>query len=242
MPGPEFGEFEGHVVVLVRALYGLKSSGASWHEHLAEKLRDMGFTPSRGDADMWMRKATKSNGNKYYEYIVVYVDDLLLISTDTRSILDELSKLYKLKDIGVPTRYLGAMIGKYTIEDKDGTEKYSFWSLSAEEYIKHAISTVEEEYKLNSRNASTPLESGYHPEVCGSGELDDEEANYYQSLIGVLQWIVELGRLDIAYSVSTMSRFTSMPRESHLRNVLRIFAYLKKHIRSRLVMDYIPRT
>jgi hypothetical protein len=36
-------------------------------------------------------------------------------------------------------------------------------------------------------------------------ELDDNKANYYQSLIGILQWVAELGRIDIAFEVSTMA-------------------------------------
>ena len=44
--GPEFSEYEGCVVIIENALYGLKSSGAEWHAHLSEKLRAMGFIPS----------------------------------------------------------------------------------------------------------------------------------------------------------------------------------------------------
>ena len=58
--GPEFGEYEGCVVIIEKALYGLKTSGAAWHAHLSEKLRAMGFIPSLADPDMWMRKATRS--------------------------------------------------------------------------------------------------------------------------------------------------------------------------------------
>jgi hypothetical protein len=60
--GPDFGEHEGCVVLVRRALYGLKSSGAAWHAHLSEALREIGFTPSKADPDMWMRKATREDG------------------------------------------------------------------------------------------------------------------------------------------------------------------------------------
>jgi len=52
--GPEFGEYEGSVVIIEKAHYSLKSSGAEWHAHLSEKLRVMGFVPSLADQDMWM--------------------------------------------------------------------------------------------------------------------------------------------------------------------------------------------
>jgi len=54
--GPEFGKNEGRYMIVVRALYGLESSGATWHRKLAENLRDMGFRPSKADYDLWMRQ------------------------------------------------------------------------------------------------------------------------------------------------------------------------------------------
>ncbi len=64
-------------MIIVRALYGLKSSGAARHEHFANTLNGMNFKPSYADPDVWMRAAIKPNGFRYYEYTFVYVDDLL---------------------------------------------------------------------------------------------------------------------------------------------------------------------
>jgi hypothetical protein len=45
--GPEFGPNNvGKTVVAIRAMYGLKTSGAAWHTQLSQTLRDMGFLPS----------------------------------------------------------------------------------------------------------------------------------------------------------------------------------------------------
>ena len=41
--GPEFGPLEGHLLVIVRALYGLRTSGARWHDRYADVMRIMGF-------------------------------------------------------------------------------------------------------------------------------------------------------------------------------------------------------
>ena len=43
--GPEFGSNAGKHIVITRALYGLKSSGAAWREHLASTMTDLNFTP-----------------------------------------------------------------------------------------------------------------------------------------------------------------------------------------------------
>jgi len=73
--GPEFGNLEGHTLVIFKALYGLRSSGARWHERFADCLREMGFTPSKAEPDIWMRQ----NGD-IYEYIGVYIDDLAIVT------------------------------------------------------------------------------------------------------------------------------------------------------------------
>ncbi len=53
--GPEFGaEFQGRMIIIARALYGLKSSGAAWHSHLANTLHSMGFKSSLADPDVWL--------------------------------------------------------------------------------------------------------------------------------------------------------------------------------------------
>ncbi len=52
--GPEFGELEGHTLIIFKALYGLRTSGLHWHECFANCLRDMGFYPCKAEPDIWM--------------------------------------------------------------------------------------------------------------------------------------------------------------------------------------------
>jgi hypothetical protein len=91
--GPEFGSLEGHSLVIDCALYGLRSSGLCWHQSFS---RSMGFTPSKAEADIWMRE-----NNGFYEYIAVYVDDLLIAARDTNSIVQTLQEKHKFKLKGV---------------------------------------------------------------------------------------------------------------------------------------------
>ena len=65
--GPEFGHEEGKIFIVPRALYGLKSAGAAFRAFLSERLDEMGFRSSIADPDVWMRPATKSDGEEYYE-------------------------------------------------------------------------------------------------------------------------------------------------------------------------------
>ena len=90
--------------------------------------------------------------------------------------------------------------------------------------------------KLPSR-AEIPIQADYRPELDMSPELGPRDAAYYQSLIRVLRWMVELGRIDICLETSIMSSHTVLPREGHLEQVYHIFSYLKKYHNTELVFD-----
>jgi hypothetical protein len=76
--------------------------------------------------------------------------------------------------------------------------------------------------------ASSPLEKGDHPELDASELLEIENIQVYQSLIGALQWTIQIGRFDICTAVMTMSRFRAAPRRGHMERVKRIHGYLRK--------------
>ena len=56
-------------------------------------------------------------------------------------------------------------------------------------------------------------------------------------MIGMLNWIVCIGRVDVAFATSLLSCFTACPQKGHWDCVLRIFGYLKKHRNWRIVID-----
>jgi hypothetical protein len=62
--------------LIVKAPYGLKSSGWQWHKYLGGVLRGQGFKPSRFDSDMWYRL---NEGHDLYEYVGTHTDDLLVV-------------------------------------------------------------------------------------------------------------------------------------------------------------------
>jgi Reverse transcriptase (RNA-dependent DNA polymerase) len=235
--GPEFGDEAGRVAIIVHALYGLKSSGAAWHAFFAQSLSDTGFISCKSDPDMWLRPEIKTDGSKYYEYVLVYVDDLLVISEQPSIILQTLvdDHKYRLKDVGSPTCYLGASIGKKQLTDG------VFWFISAEAYLSKALDTIEKRFgKLESLfkyTPNTPAPTNFHPEIDDRDFLDEDGTTLYQSYIGILRWDIELGRIDLARFGSTMAKFSVAPREGHLAALICGFTYVKKHLQSRIIID-----
>jgi hypothetical protein len=211
--GAEFGpELQGRLIVIVRALYGLKSSGAAWRSHLANTLHLMGFHSCLADPDVWLRAAIKPNGYKYYEYILAYVDDILAISHDPSKILHHLSDFYRLKDgFDKPTRYLGAQVKEWRFPN-DPTKVR--WALTSEQYVKEAIHNIETYLAKDNKHLKCnkqPFPSDYNPELDVSPLLEDDKANNFMSHISILCWMVELGRLDIYIHVALLSSFLMQP-------------------------------
>ena len=161
--GPEFGSEEGTTMVIRKALYGLKSSGAAFRAHLAETLHDLGNTPSKADPDVWLRPAVKPCGFEYYEMVLVYVDDILCISHDPKKTMSGIQATFKLKDnkIEKPETYLGAQLEQKMI---GGVE---CWTKSSEQYVKAAIANVETALNASGQRlpskCATPMQSNYRP-------------------------------------------------------------------------------
>ena len=240
--GPEFGSKQGQVVKVVRALYGLKSSGASWRNMLQETIQtEMGFTPTQADPDVYRRRSAKPDGFEYWELLLVYVDDILIISHEPKVHLNRLNQFYEfnMASVGTPERYLGTDIGRCTMpNDATGAE---YWSMSSHSYVRNAVQNVKlllnEEGRGLKSTAKTPFTTTYRPELDTTDELNDELSSRYSQLIGVLRWAVELGRIDIYYEVSVLSQHLALPRVGHLEAVYHIFAYLMKHDKSRIIFD-----
>ena len=242
--GPEFGlENVGKVALIHRALYGGKSAGRDFRNHLRSCMHFLNFKSCPADPDVWMRPAIKADGSTCYEYVLLYTDDALVISENAESILrNELGRYFELKQesIGPPKIYLGGHVRKVQLEN--GVEA---WAFSSSQYVQAAVKNVDEyvskeenrRWKMTGKAPDTPLTTTYRPELDVSPELSSTDSAYYQSLIGILRWIVELGRVDICLETSMMSSHLALPREGHLEQVLRIFGYLKKYHNSEMVFD-----
>ena len=116
-----------------KALYGLRTSGARFHAKFADTLRAMGFTPTYADPNVWIRDA-----GDVYEYVVVYVDDILTALKDPDSFYKELQSdpwNHKLKNVEEPRFHLG---GDF-FREKDGTLCYG-----AQTYVKRLVETYKE--------------------------------------------------------------------------------------------------
>eukprot|EP00978_Attheya_sp_CCMP212_P015199 scaffold39151_cov46-Attheya_sp.AAC.1 len=183
--GPEFGDDAGKRMIIDKGLYGLRTSGARFHEHLSAKLRTLGFVPSKADDDLGIRAQAD-----HYEFIATYVDDLLVFSCDPNPIIDEIKDDYILKGVGEHEYYLGADMESLNQEWQRDSVKSA---ISSNTYIKRVTERFE---LLEGGNtlpkAAIPISSEYHTELDTTPFVSPLMATKYRGMIGSANWLVTL--------------------------------------------------
>ena len=61
------------------------------------------------------------------------------------------------------------------------------------------------------QNESWPLEHGDHHELDDLEFLNDEDSQKHQSIVGLFQWVIAIGHLDVTTAIVTLSSFYAMP-------------------------------
>jgi hypothetical protein len=56
-------------------------------------------------------------------------------------------------------------------------------------------------------------------------------------IIGMAQWACTIGRLDLSFAVSSLSRFSASPRVGHMILALHLMGYIKKHPNQRIMIS-----
>ena len=77
-------------------------------------------------------------------------------------------------------------------------------------------------------SAETLMQLNYAPELDSTPELKADDITWYQELIRILRWNTEIWRVDILLEIPLPSQFQASPCEGYLRQLLRIFTYLKR--------------
>ena len=203
---------ENWVYLLKRALYDLKQAPYAWYENIKAALR--GFEFVRCEMDHGIFVTTK---NGHLVYLVVYVDDLLIMgerTKDIEEIKDQLKNRYKMKDLGIARRFLGMDI-EY---GEDGSIKL---------HLKQYLQGVLERHNLQDCNSvSTPMDTSV--KLVATTDADAlADPKEYQQIVGEIQFAAVVARPDVSCAVSTLAQFNIKPSSKHLAAAKRVLRYLK---------------
>jgi hypothetical protein len=118
------------------------------------------------------------------------------------------------------------------------------WGLSPSKYVVQAVKNFQIHLteKLNGKysipaRVDNPFPVDYDPSTDFSDILDPECLSFYQHIIGLMRWMVELGQIDIATKISMLSSYLACLPEGHLENALHVMVYLKLKHNSQLIFD-----
>ena len=142
-------EHAGKRACIVRALYNGKLAGRDLWIHLRAYMDILGFTSCFPDPGVWMRQSKRGNGTSYYEYVLLYVDDCLVISDNADNFIrSEIGKYFELKreSIKPPDLYLGGRMRQVELDNGLKT-----WAFGSYQYVQAAVKNVEEYLKKHSK-------------------------------------------------------------------------------------------
>jgi hypothetical protein len=196
---------------LLKSIYGLHQSGREWNIHITENLIKLGFTQSRSDPCLFIRKNKDKTG-----FILLYVDDLVIMaltSGEVNDIKTELKKEYSISDLGEAKHILGLQI--------EHVRKGIYLGQPA--YIDQIIGNAD----MNDCSIKhTPMSVDWAHDP-SSEKLDKKGTKAYYSLVMQLAYLANQTRPDIAYAVNLLSQYQNDCRIHDMEAVRRVVQYLK---------------
>ena len=96
------------VCKLKKSIYGLKQASRSWNLRFDKKIKEFGFSKNEDEPCVYM----KISGSTVV-FLILYVDDILLIGNDIptlKEVKSRLGKCFAMKDLGEATYILGIKI------------------------------------------------------------------------------------------------------------------------------------
>ena len=221
MTQPEgFTSIDGtKVCKLQRSIYGLKQASRSWNIRFDETIKEFGFIQNKDEPCVYK----KASGSAIV-FLLLYVDDILLIGNDVstlQSVKIWLSKNFSMKDLGEATYILGIRIYR------DRSKR--LLGLSQSTYIDKVLKRFSMD---QSKKGFLPMSHGISLSKSMCPQTQDERDRMskipYASAIGSIMYAMICTRPDVSYALSITSRYQSNPGEDHWGAVKNILKYLRR--------------
>ena len=189
-------------------MYGFKQSPLAWFGKFGLVVEEFGMQKSKSYHSVFHR-----NSSSCIFLLVVYVDDIVIIGSDSKcisSLKSFLQSQIHTKDLGMQRFFLGIEVMR---------SRHEIF-LSQRKYVLDLLFEIE---KLGVKLYSSPMVPCVH--INKEGETF-EDPKKYRSLVGKLNYLT-VTRLDIAHSVSVVSHYMSSPTIDYWAVVEQILFYLK---------------
>lgn len=204
------GRLSGTVVRLNKSLYGLKQASRSWHAHLTECLKSLGFEQCLADVCVFRL----IEEGQMIVTAVVHVDDIFAVGKQNRcdQMCEDLNQMMPIKNLGELRCYAGCQF----LRDRE----HGLLTISQKTF---SDALVEKFGMISERRV--PFGVGVKLD-----EFDEDEMTEnwpFRELVGSLMWLATSTRPDISNAVRAVARYCSAPKALHWRTALGILAYVK---------------
>lgn len=211
---------EEYVCKLKRSIYGLKESPRQWNKVFNDFIISMGFKQCKSDYCLYVNSSKDE-----IIYILLYVDDLLIVCQDVTYINEIKSALlerFQMQDMGNISHFLGLDITRTNDE----------LSISQSNYLAKIV----EKFGLENCNpVKTPMEVQNHLLTDEIEEQSNDFDKPYRLLLGSLMYAMLCSRPDLSYSLNYLSRFQNNPNETVWQMLKRVLRYVKGTLDLKLV-------
>ena len=207
------------VCKLLRTIYGLRQASRRWNIHFEKTIKEFDFIKNIDEPCVY-----KKVSGSAVTFLVLYVDDILLIGNDIlmlQSVKVWLSTNFTMKDLGEASYILGIKIYRDRSRRMIG--------LTQGTYIEKVLKRFSME---NSKRGLIPMSHGVslsekmYPKTPGERERISKIP--YASAIGSIMYAMLCTRSDVAHSISVTSRYQYNPGEDHWKAVKNILKYLRR--------------
>nr|GEW41162.1 retrovirus-related Pol polyprotein from transposon TNT 1-94 [Tanacetum cinerariifolium] len=205
-----------HVFKLKKALYGLKQAPRAWYNELSKFLLQNHFFRGTIDPTLFIRCFQDD-----ILVIQVYVDDIIFGSTHPRYIplfSDLIKNRFEMSMMWKMTFFLGLQVNQSPCGIFINQSKYVLEILN--KYVMESCDPV-----------GTPMDIKDKLDLDQNGTPVD--ATKYRSMIGALMYVTS-SRPDIVHATCLCARYQAKPTEKYLKEVKRIFRYLRGTINTGL--------
>ncbi|MCO6516483.1 MAG: hypothetical protein J6586_08315, partial [Snodgrassella sp.] len=216
--GFENPEFPNRVCKLKRSIYGLKQASRQWNKRFDAEIKKFGFTQNLDEPCVYH----KASGSDNVTFLILYVDDILIMGKDIPSlqaVKAYLGKCFSMKDLGEAAYILGIKIYR------DRSRRLIGLSQSA--YIDKILKRFNMQ---NSKKGYLPMEvkHGLCNEFCASTPVEVARMSKvpYASAVGSIMYAVKCTRPDVAFAQNITSQFQQNLGEKHWVDVKHILKYL----------------
>ena len=202
-------------IKLRRSLYGLKQYGRMWYNHLSEHLIKDGYINNPTCPCVFIKKSELG-----FSILPVYVDDINLFGTpeELTKAATYLKDKFEMKDLGKTKYCLGLQI----------EHKSNGILIQQSTYVKKVLKqfNLDKAHPLSSQMIVRSLDAKkdpFRPKEENEALLGPEVP--YLSAIGAFLYFAQCTRLDIAFSVNFLARFSPAPTRRHWNDVKHILHY-----------------